>query len=61
MTKKDNFQKAKQLAAMDVYAVRMTAWHARKARRVGNQIMGDGVRKMIEDFEESPKKEIKET
>lgn len=34
--------------AMDNYSIRMTAWHARMARRIGSGNQGEGVRKSIE-------------
>jgi len=41
-------QEAVQDVAMDAYSVRLTAWHARQARRLGGGEVSAGVRKAIE-------------
>ena len=41
--------KMKQNTALDTYSVRLTAWHARQARKIGNGNMGDGIRLCIEE------------
>ena len=38
-----------QDSALDTYSVRLTAWHARMARELGDGCMGDGIRKAIEE------------
>lgn len=41
-----------QDSPMDAYNVRITAWHARKARKLGDGNLALGVRKAIEMAEE---------
>jgi hypothetical protein len=44
----DDRQEKFQRECMDVYAVRLTAWHARMARRIGAGNLGRGIRIAIE-------------
>lgn len=37
-----------QQCPLDGYSVRLTAWHARQARKLGNGELGEGVRRAIE-------------
>ena len=53
MPKQSSKARQDQDSAMDVYSCRLTAWHARKARRVGGGNLAEGIRKLIEDFKES--------
>ena len=44
-----------QDAAMDNYNARLSAWHARMARKIGEGNLSEGVRKAIEYFIEKTK------
>ncbi len=49
MAKVEVCKQSKQDCALDGYSVRLTAWHARQARKLsGNKELGDGIRKAIE-------------
>ena len=41
-------QEVYQRGSMDVYAVRLTAWHARMARRLGHGNLSRGIRLALE-------------
>jgi len=43
-----NFQERYQEDPMEIYSVRLTAWHARHARRLGMGNLGRGIRIAIE-------------
>lgn len=43
-------QEAIQDMAMDAFSIRLTAWHARQARKIGGGELGSGVRKAIEEM-----------
>jgi len=43
-----NFQEQYQEDPMEIYSVRLTAWHARHARRLGMGNLGRGIRIAIE-------------
>jgi len=45
---KKHIQEARQDVPMDAYSVRLTAWHARQARRIGNGEVSEGIRAAIE-------------
>jgi hypothetical protein len=46
----DGPQEAHQRDSMDVYTMRLTSWHARMARRLGQGNLSRGVRLAIERF-----------
>lgn len=51
----------KQDAPMDVYPIRMTAAHARRARKIGQGNLSKGVRKSIEDEPEQSQSDLRQT
>jgi hypothetical protein len=54
MRRKQQPQQAQQDTPMDAYSVRMTAWHARRARKIGKGNLAEGVRRLIEAWTDGP-------